>query len=299
MKKSYTISPELLGIRKNKPLKKSHEKAWIQTLIIVFVTFCTLFSLLPLLITIINSTRTYDAVQASAFGWPQASTFFQAIGENYSAAWNAVKEAFGRTILAAIIGSFCTTALSAALAYIICFKEFYFKNFVFMLFITVLLVPSIIGYPILTPLVRNTFKLNDQIAGLLIPIIGGNQVGGMFLMRTFFSQQPKSIYESARMEGANDVKIFFKVTIPLALPIILYYAVGCFSGIYNEFLWASLILDKNMTIVNQMYSLVNSGEIGYSNMYAMYIIASLPLVVTTIISLRYFRSGEFAAGLKL
>ncbi|MCQ2796297.1 MAG: carbohydrate ABC transporter permease [Bacilli bacterium] len=299
MKTRYALSPELIGLRKNKPLVRSHERAWIQTLIIIFVTFCTLFSLLPLAITIINSLRTYTSVQASAFGFPTADTFVQAVSENYSAAWYAVKDSFGRTILAAIIGSFFTTALSAVLAYIICFKEFYFKNFVFMLFITVLLVPSIIGYPILTPLVRNTFKLNDNLAGLLIPIIGGNQVGGMFLMRTFFSQQPKSIYESARMEGANDFHIFFKVTIPLALPIILYYAVGVFSGVYNEFLWASLILDSNMTIVNKMYALVNSGEIGYSNMYAMYIIASLPLVVTTFISLRYFRGGEFASGLKL
>jgi ABC-type glycerol-3-phosphate transport system permease component len=130
-------------------------------------------------------------------------------------------------------------------------------------------------------------------------MIGGSQVMGMFLFKTFFGQQPKSLYESAALDGANDFVILTKITVPLALPIILYYFVGCFSGIYNEYLWASLILNDNLTLTNIMYAVVDGGTVEYGSMYAMYIIASVPLIITVIISMKYFKSGEFAAGLKL
>ena len=168
-----------------------------------------------------------------------------------------------------------------------------------MVFIAVLLVPSIIGYPILVPLVRDKLGVGDTHFGYLLPIVGGGQVMGMFLFKTFFSQQPKSLYESARLDGANDFVLYTRITIPLALPIVLYYFVGCFSGIYNEYLWASLIMYNNQTITTIMYSSVDTSEIEHGAAYAMYLISSLPLIVTTIISMKYFKSGEFAAGLKL
>ena len=162
-----------------------------------------------------------------------------------------------------------------------------------------MLVPSIIGYPILIPLIRDSFQLGDNYVGYLLPMVGGAQVTGMFLFRTFFSQQPKSLYESARLDGANDLVLFTHITLPLALPIVLYYFVGCFSGIYNEYLWASLIMDTNQTVTTIMHSVVATGEIKYGAAYAMYFISSLPLIITTVISMKYFKSGEFAAGLKL
>ena len=168
-----------------------------------------------------------------------------------------------------------------------------------MLFIAVLLVPSIIGYPILVPLIGDTFNLGDTHLGYLIPIVGGGQVTGMFLFRTFFSQQPKSLYESARLDGANDAVILAKITVPLALPIILYHFVGCFSGIYNEYLWASLILENSQTLTNIMYAVVENNTVKYGATYAMYVISSFPLIITVIISMKYLKSGEFAAGLKL
>ena len=48
-----------------------------------------------------------------------------------------------------------------------------------------------------------------------------------------------------------------------------------------------------------MYSVVDGDQIRYGAMYAMYLIASVPLIITVAISMKYFKSGEFAAGLKL
>ncbi|MBR2336545.1 MAG: carbohydrate ABC transporter permease [Clostridia bacterium] len=284
---------------KEHTLLMPHEKTGVQVPILVFIFICLAFSFLPLFLTVVNALKTDVQVQTNAFAFPKISLIGEAVAHNFSTAWAAIGKYYFKTILVALVGAIGETIIGALLAYILSFKDFYFKDFVFLLFISVLLVPSIIGYPILVPLVRDTFGLNDNYAGYLIAMIGGSQVMGMFLFKTFFSQQPKSLYESAALDGANDLVILTKITVPLALPIILYYFVGCFSGIYNEYLWASLILNENQTLTNIMYAVVDSGAIKYGSMYAMYLIASVPLIITVAISMKYFKSGEFAAGLKL
>lgn len=283
--------------RKN-TLIMPHERTWVQAIIITVIVVCLLFSFLSLFITVLNAFKTDDQVRQNVFAFPNIQLIGEAISTNFSKAWGAIKNYYFSTILVALIGAVGEVIIGSTLAYILTFKDFYYKDFIFMFFISILLVPSIIGYPVLVPLIRDTFKLGDTHFGYLLPMIGGSQVTGMFLFKTFFGQQPKSLYESAQLDGANDIVVFTQITVPLALPIILYYFVGCFSGIYNEYLWASLILDNNMTLTNIMYSVVES-NIKYGSMYAMYLIASVPLIITTIISMKYFKSGEFAAGLKL
>ena len=285
--------------RKVKGLRMPYEKPWAQAIILFVVIFCLVFSFLPLFLTLVNAFKLDDQVKVDAFSLPLFSTISKATSENFAKAWSVLSPYYAKTILIALIGAIFETVLSALLAYILVVKNFYFKEFIFMLFISVLLVPSIIGYPILIPLIRDTFKVGDTYFGYLLPMIGGAQVTGMFLFRTFFSQQPKSLYESARLDGANDFVLFTRITLPLALPIVLYYFVGCFSGVYNEYLWASLIMDNNQTVTTIMHSVVAAGEIKYGAAYAMYLISSIPLIITTIISMKYFKSGEFAAGLKL
>ena len=283
---------------KKSTLLLPNEKPIVQIIILAVIIFCLLFTFMPLFLTVVNSIKLKPAVQKNVFSLPKLSEIGAAISHNFPKAWSAIGKYYFATIFIALIGGVCETVVAALLAYILSFKNFYFKEFIFMLFISILLVPSIIGYPVLIPLIRETFGLNDSYLGYLIPMIGGSQVMGMFLFRTFFGQQPKSLYESAQLDGANDLTILAKITVPLALPIILYYFVGCFSGIYNEYLWASLILQQNKTLTIQMYAVAN-GEVQYGEMYAMYLLASIPLIVTVIISMKYFKSGEFAAGLKL
>ena len=285
---------------KKSKLRMPYERNGVQAVILGVVIFCLLFSFMPLFLTIVNSVKTETQVKVNAFSFPQLSTLVEAAKSNFSTAWDAIGPYYFSTIVVALCGAIGQTLISAVLAYILSFKDFYFKDFIFMLFIAVLLVPSIIGYPILVPLIRDTFDLGDTHLGYLMPIVGGGQVTGMFMFKTFFGQQPKSLYESAKLDGANDTIILIKITVPLALPIILYHFVGCFSGIYNEYLWASLLLSGDkQTLANTMEAAVANLDVKYGSMYAMYLLSSFPLIITVIISMKYFKSGEFAAGLKL
>ena len=289
---------------KSVALKRS-DRLQTQILVVSWVTVCTLFCLIPLFITAINAFKSNLEIETSIFAFPSLDTIGANISNNFKLAWDGIRDPFIRSIIIPLIGSLLDCVLGSILAYIFTYKEFHFKETIFFTYISVMLLPSIMGMPILVPFMRNTLGLGDTYVGYLLPNLAGGQIGGLFLFRTFFGQQPRSIYESAQIEGANDVNIYCKLTVPLALPIILYKLVGTFSGLYNDYLWPSLIMDSKMTLMPIMLSMQQKFTAGIGTgkqngaMYAMYIISSIPLIFTSIISMKYFSSGDFAAGIKL
>ncbi len=255
-------------------IKKSYYRLDFQIVICIIVIAATLFSFLSLAITVINSLKSNDEIITNIFALPKASLLGENIAFNFSHAWEAVKTSFISSIILSLIGAFFNCLLGSVLAYVFAYKDFYFKEFFFMMFLSVMLLPSIMGMPVLVPFVKNTLHLGETYIGYLLPNFAGGQVGALFLFRTFFCQQPKSIYESAQIEGANDFHIYLQIAIPLSWAIILFHFVGVFGSYYNDYLWPSLILGNKMTLMPKMLSqqeTFNSlREKG--SMYAMYMI---------------------------
>lgn len=290
-------------MKRDNTIKKTINRTSFQTFIIIYIILCTLFCLLPLCITILNSLKSNDDIILSIFSLPSD---LSSVIENYTEAYNRIGSFFIRTIILSLIGATIDVLLGAILAYIFTYKEFPGKNFFFMAFISVMLLPSIMGMPILVPLVREQLHLAENefvtYIGYLLPNFAGGQVTALFLFRTFFGQQPKSVYESARIEGANDFQIFFRITVPLAIPIILFQFVGIFSSLYNDYLWPSLLFPSEYTLL--MPALVSqqtylSSHYMQGVTYAMYMLSSIPLIITSAISMKYFKGGDFASGMKL
>lgn len=280
-------------------VRRSYYKKSFQIFIAIYLILLTLFALFSLFITLVNAAKTNDEIIYDIFSMPDIIKMWGVLIDNFSLAWSKVQQSFFNSIIVSLIGALGDVFLGAVLAYLFCFRDFPFKEIIFTIFISVMLLPSIMGMPILVPFMKDKLMLGDTYIGYLMPNWAGGQVTALFLFRTFFGQQPKSLYESAKVEGANDAAIFLKITLPLALPIILYHFVNCFSSLYNDFLWASLILDKNITLMPIMHALQGGFESQQGAMYAMYTISSAPLIVTTIISMKYFASGDFASGMKL
>ena len=285
-------------------LKRS-DRLQTQIVVVTWVTVCTIFCLIPLFITLINAFKSNLEIETSIFAFPILDSLGDNIANNFQLAWDGIRAPFIRSIIIPLIGTTLDCLLGSILAYIFTYKDFHFKETIFFAYISVMLLPSIMGMPILVPFMRNDLGLGDTYIGYLLPNLAGGQIGGLFLFRTFFGQQPRSIYESAQIEGANDVNIYCKLTVPLALPIILYKMVGTFSGLYNDYLWPSLIMDSKMTLMPIMLSMQQKFTAGIGTgkqngaMYAMYIISSIPLIFTSVISMKFFSSGDFAAGIKL
>ncbi|MGN1053526.1 MAG: carbohydrate ABC transporter permease [Candidatus Scatosoma sp.] len=286
---------------KKNAVKFSYHKTSYQVFLVIWITFCMLFSLLSLYVTLLNSFKSNYEIITDIFKMPSLKTLFANIAHNYSLAYGVVIGPFARSVFVSVIGAIGDCALGVLLGYIFAYKSFPFKNFLFMLFISVMLIPSIMGMPILYPFVSNTLGLKDTFFGYLLPSFAGGQVAAMFLFTTFFGQIPASLFESARIDGANEFTVCLKITVPLAFPIILYKFVGTFGGLYNDYLWPGLILDSKITLMPIMTTKkIDFEKIGENGaVYAMFILSSVPLVITSAISMKFFSSGDFAAGMKL
>lgn len=289
---------------------KNQDKLSVQILVIVWVTVGVLLTLFPVVITIVNSLKSDYSIRASIFTMPEifGDGFFTTVAENYKTAWNGIegtidgmKVYFMRSVILAFVGAALTCVIGTVLGYIFTYKQFHFKEVLFMIYLAVMMLPSIMGMPTLIPFVSRTLGLKDSYVGYLLPILSGGQVTSLFLFRTFFGSQPKSVYESARIEGANDIQIYANLTIPLALPIVLYCFVGSVSSQYNDYLWPTLIFEQNITLMPKMKLLERFYTKSRMNgaVYAMYMISGIPLIITSAISMKYFASGDFAAGMKL
>ena len=275
------------------------DRLGVQIFVTIWVTFSIVFSFVPLFITILNSLKSHSAIAANIFSFKLSAA---AIGENFSTAFLEIYRPMLNSILVSFVGAFLNMMLGAVMAYIFSRKQFFGREFLFKIYIIILLVPSVMGMPVLLSFITNV-NLLDSYFGIWLPVIGGGQAGALFLFRTFFVQQPASVFESAKIDGANDVKIFIYLVLPLAFPILLLNFVGTFSAQYNDYLWPGLVItsaDKRtlMPVIQSAVERLESQQLRGAQ-YAMYVICSDPLVITTSLSLKHFQSGDFASGMKL
>lgn len=278
---------------------RQSDRLGVQIFVVIWVTLSLIFSFIPLYVTILNSLKSHSSIAANIFSF---AVSWSAVSQNFSVAFNNVWRPMLNSIFVAFVGAFLNMLFGAVMAYIFSRKKFFGREFIFKIYIIILLVPSVMGMPVLLDLVTKANLLNSYFA-IWLPVIGGGQAGALFLFRTFFVQQPASIFESAKMDGANDYKIFVYLVLPLALPILLLNFVGTFSAQYNDYLWPGLVIssaDKKtlMPVIQSMVELLESMQLRGAQ-YAMYVVCSVPLVITTALSLKHFQSGDFASGMKL
>lgn len=282
-------------LKKTVRLKYSDKKS-IQITITIITSLCVVFCLIPLFMTIINSAKSNYEIRTSIFAFPKKINF-----KNYSTAFDAIGGNILNSVLVATVGGFLRMAFAAVVAYIFAQKDFMGKEFFFYLYLVMMFVPSMLGTSVLYAFM---YKINliDNYFGMWLPYIAGGQAGAIFLFRTFFRQQPKSVIEAAKLDGANDAHIFLMIVIPLAVPIIIYGFIQGFSSYYNDYLWPSLVM-KSQEKITLMVMLIRKSSIYESTdwgvVYAMYLISSIPLIITSGISLKFFSSGGFASGMKL
>ena len=278
---------------------KQTDRTGVQIFVVIWVTVSIIFSFIPLYVTVLNSLKPHSAIAANIFSFAVSGA---AIAENFSVAFDNVLRPMLNSILVAFVGAFLNMLLGAVMAYIFSRKQFFGREFLFKIYIIILLVPSIMGMPVLLDFITKAGLMNSYFA-IWLPVIGGGQAGALFLFRTFFVQQPASVFESAKIDGANDVQIFISLVLPLALPILLLNFVGTFSAQYNDYLWPGLVISSAemktlMPVIQSKVDLLEASQLRGAQ-YAMYVICSVPLIITTSLSLKHFQSGDFASGMKL
>lgn len=166
-----------------------------------------------------------------------------------------------------------------------------------------------------TYLVVKSLGMLDTIWALVIP--GAVSVWNIILARTFFRGLPKELNEAAKIDGASDFTIFFKIVVPLSKPIVFVLALYAFVGHWNDFfqsliylespdkyplqlvLRRILILNKvDPNIVSSIQEQAELARLSQMMKYAAIVVSSLPLLVMYPFFQKYFEKGVMVGSLK-
>jgi multiple sugar transport system permease protein len=218
---------------------------------------------------------------------------------NYPGALTALP--FGRFFLNSAILAICVVIgqllTSATAAYAFARLRFPGRDRVFLAFLSVLMVPAIV---LLIPrfLIVNALGWVDSYAGLISTELVS--VWGIFLLRQFFLTIPREMEDAARLDGAGEWTIFWRVALPLSKPALATLAVFAFVDQWKNFLWP-LIVTRSTPLQVVEVGIASFHGLYYTNwpyQMAAALTAILPLVVLFFVAQRYFIQGIQLTGLK-
>lgn len=219
------------------------------------------------------------------------SNYTNIISETLILRWtfNSFIVALITTILTLIVTSLASFAISQ--------MKFRFKNTIFIFFLIGLMIP---GEATIIPLYETAKSLNliDSYAGLILPMIASPL--GVIILKSFFDGIPKELFESAKMDGCSNFKLFYKIALPLAKPALAAIAIFTFIGSWNNFLWPYLsILSEELYTLPVGLPVFNSS---YSQAYVLPMtanaIASIPVIIVFLIFQKQIIKGISFTGLK-
>lgn len=144
------------------------------------------------------------------------------------------------------------------------------------------------------------FSGATNILGIIFPAT--ISVFNMFLFMQFFQGIPQDYEEAARIDGAGNLKIFFKIILPLSKPIVATVAVFCFIGVWNDYLWPLMLLVDNNDLmpIQAALTVIRADEnLSQGAQMASLVITSIPIFIVYIAAQKYIVQGFGTAGLKV
>lgn len=278
----------------------------IKVVFLVFAVIVCIYSFWNIFIISINDAN--DAMRGGLYFWPRILSFA-------SYADILSRSTFQHSILVTVsrtlIGTPLAVLVTTALAYVLSRKDLVGKKTLTMLFIfTMYFGGGMVPYY----MVLKNLRLLDNFMVFIIP--GMLSVYNMILVRNYIESVPESIFESAKIDGANDLIIFFRMVLPLSKPIImtiaLFVAIGHWNSWFDAYLYTNSQNLKTMQsilveILNQ-YQTSDAGVSAANRMaqsitpdsirMAATMVTTIPIIMVYPFIQRYFVKGIMLGSVK-
>ncbi len=249
----------------------------------------------PFVWMLLTSVRKSNTVFGGPF-WPGHITF-----SAYRAAWDGIS--FGRHFVNSLLITSVTVAgvlvLATASGYAFAKLSFPFKNTLYFILLSTLMMPATAMIIPLYLQLKN-FGMLDQRGALMLLYIGSASPFAMFLMRAFFETLPSELIEAARVDGAGELTIFWRVMLPLARPGIATVVIFQFLATWNEFLYANTIIQTTSKLPLQpvLFTLVGQYATNWPVLTAALTMSVLPIILVYVRMQRQFVAGMTLGAVK-
>jgi lactose/L-arabinose transport system permease protein len=223
-----------------------------------------------------------------------------AFGENWAAL--QTQTPFVRPLFNSIITSTLFTMASLLLTsmagYAFARFQFFGRDTLFFLVIATLTIPFlVVVIPQFILVARDLRLSNTWIAVILPPLF--NSVG-VFFMRQNFLAVPQEMLDAARVDGAGEWQIFWRIAVPLVVPAMAALAIILFLFSWNNFLWPLLVLSKQeaQTAPVALGALVGLNRVFWNAIMVAAVLMTLPMLALFLFLQRYFIAGITAGAVK-
>ncbi len=232
----------------------SPENVIFTTINSIFLIFVAVIMLYPYLNTIaVSLNEGYDTLRGGIHIWPRVFSW-----QNYASVFQmgSIQTAFTISVARTVIGAALSVITTAMLAYTLSRPNYIFRRFITIAFVLTMyfnagMIPNYF-------LIRNVGLMNTFAVYIIPSMVSAFNV---IVIRTYMTSLPESLVESARMDGAGDFTVFFRIIFPLSKPVLATVALFCAVGAWNSW-FDNYIYNQSsphlVTLQLELMKLVNS-----------------------------------------
>jgi len=267
----------------------------------VSVIGLTLAWIVPTLGLFVSSFRSLADISSSGW-WTALAPPFRFTLDNYAKVLSTgnLGGAFINSLMITIPATVIPTTLAAFAAYAFSWMKFPGRDWVFLGLVGLLVVPLQVTFIPLLSLFHN-FGLNGTFIGIWLAHTGYGLPFAIYLLANFFRNLPTDLFESAEIDGAGTLTVFFRIVVPLSVPAIASLVIFQFLWIWNDLLVALIYLGGSQDVAPTTVAvagLVNSLGQGYQLLTAAAFFSMIvPLIVFFSLQ-RFFVRGILAGSVK-
>lgn len=269
-----------------------YRQAWLH----VALWLLGFLTALPFLCMAVMSAKDLGQLTLSFWAWPSPFRW-----ENYWFGVQATLRYLANSLF--VSGVVCALTLAGAALAAYAFSRFKFpgRDTLFGALVGALLIPNAL---MLVPLflVCRSLGLLDTVWGLILPQVAGALPLAIFLLRSFFDDIPRDLFDAARIDGAGEWTVLWHVVMPVSKPVFSTVAVLNLMASWNNYIWPLLAVQQESlrTLPLGLAFLTSERDLKFEpgHVMAAYFMASLPLLILFLLMTRQFVKGLTSGALK-
>lgn len=208
---------------------------------------------------------------------------------------------FLNTLIVAVFSCLITTVLTLSVAYAMSRLRFRLRKSYMNIALVLGMFPAFMSM-IAVYYVLKTVGLIQSLLALVL-VYSGSAGLSFYVAKGFFDTVPRSLDEAARIDGANAAQIFYKVTLPLSQPMIVYTAMTAFMAPWADFIFARVIMGDNYdkyTVAVGLYTMLSRELIDkyFTQFAAGSVLIAIPITVLFIALQRFYVEGVTGGAVK-
>ena len=267
----------------------------IKVIGIIFIFLAALIALFPLYWMFVTAVKPQDEI----FNFPPTIWPSKLMWSNFAGAMERASflKYFKNSVIVTVCSVTITIFINLLAGFAFAKYQFKGKEFMFMIVLSTLMIPmQVIMIPVF--MIASRIGIRNTLLGVIIPPCA--EAFGLYMSRQFISEIPDALIEAARIDGATEFTIFWRVILPNVKSLTSTLIIFTTMWRWNDLQWPLIMLsnERLYTVQLGLSNLNGALYVNWNDIMAASLIAILPVVIVFLIFQKQFVEGMAASGIK-